>query len=584
MSQNPFEEIRSRLSVVEVLGSYLDIKHSGRNYRAVCPFHKEKSGSLMISPDRDIWHCFGCGVGGNIFSFVEMYENVDKKTALSILAKKSGVTLQNFGKDKSETQQQSQKTVDIYTQGQKYLGWASALYHQILLKILTDTASPITKYCKERGWDMATIIKFQIGYAPKNDFLLGIAITHKMNTDLLQAIGLIKKLDEKNILKDKFADRLMIPITDKNSFTVGFTGRVLPYDTNASRPKYLNSSQSQWFNKSGLWYGLAEHSFAIRQRKEVIIVEGNMDVIKANQVGLDYALASQGTSFTVEQLLILKRLTTKVLLAFDNDLAGVIASKKFFRQAVTLGFEVQKVIIDTQYKDLDDMLSANFDNLRGSLKTNLQTMPFLDYILSVDLQSLQSNDSGVQKQVLLDFLYLLAVCDPISKEQYIQKLMNITKFSKGLLMLELTKQPTEKIDIYNESSTVNSATQTLPDNLVNIHTIIPAITNTQIINLNWQKLVATGYDTDLVKLKLYFPLLQVICKPLQNYTDLQDYYNKNNEELGFISDRINQENADTKTAVSTTWQVINGFLDQNVGQFLMNNHLKDTYMLTKNNY
>ena len=560
MSQNPFEEIRSRLSVVEVLGSYLDIKNSGRNYRAVCPFHKEKSGSLMISPDRDIWHCFGCGVGGNIFSFVEMYENVDKKTALSILAKKSGVTLQGFGTNKLETQEQSQETVDIYSRGQKYLNWTSALYHQILLKILSDTASPITKYCKERGWDMTTITKFQIGYAPKGDFLLGIAIAHKMNTDLLQAIGLIKKLDEKNTLKDKFVDRLIIPITDKNNFTVGFTGRILPYDTNPNRPKYLNSSQSEWFNKSSLWYGMAEHNFAIRQRKEAIIVEGNLDVIKAHQVGLGYALASQGTSFTVDQLLILKRLTSRVLLAFDNDLAGVMASKKFFRQAVTLGFEVQKVIIDTQYKDLDDMLSDP-NNLTP---TSLKLMPFLDYILNVDLQNLQSQDSSLQRQSLIDFLHLLAVCDPITKEQYLQKLINITKFSKEVLLLELTKQPLEKIDNqpYLESQT--------PINK-------PTTTNAQIININWQKLVAINYESNLDKLELYFPLIQAICELLRDYVDIYDYYNKNIEELGFIKDRAKQETLD----MATIWQIINGFLDQNIGQFLMNNNLKDRYMQTK---
>lgn len=559
---NIFEQIRVRLSVVDVLGSYLNLKSSGRNYKAICPFHNEKSGSLMISPDKDIWHCFGCGAGGNIFTFVEMYDHVDTKTALGLLAKKAGVTLQA---QKPKTEQQiivEKDQTDTLTLGYKYLEWSANLFHQVLLKILEDHHHPVTKYCQERGLTKATILKFQLGYAPKDNLVLNLAIKHKLNTEILVQIGVINKLEEKNILKDKFTDRLMVPINDKSGRVVGFTARVLPYDNNPNRPKYLNSSQSLWFNKSELWYGWYEHSQAIRQKKQVIIVEGNMDVIIANQYGLDYALASQGTSFTVEQLQILKRLTNKILLAFDNDTAGIVSGQKFYRQATAMGFEMHKLVIDKQYKDLDEMLSSNLAGENTDVPT-IKTLPFLEYIFDQKRLELQSADTVLQRQTILDILYLLKVADSITQEQYLSKLSDITNIGKAILSQELTKQVGENIDYL--------ATNKEP--------MRPNVSNQQIILINWQTLVAVE-KSNYQQYQSIFELIKNLSPELIKYQDVQEYVTVNQKELEMIADSLANDIVEIKSII----QVLMSIIDQNINQLIAHDKLYNIYLQLKKDY
>jgi DNA primase len=556
---NVCEQIRGRLSVVDVLGSYLNIKSNGRNYKAICPFHNEKSGSLIISPDKDIWHCFGCGAGGNIFTFVEMYDHVDTKTALGLLAKKAGVQLQA---QKPKTQEQiviEQEHTDTLTLGYKYLEWSANLFHQVLLKILEDHNHPVTKYCQERGLTKATILKFQLGYAPKDNFILKLAIGHKLNIDILIQVGVINKLEEKNTLKDKFTDRLMVPINDKSGRVVGFTARILPYDNNPNRPRYLNSSQSQWFNKSELWYGWYEHSMSIRQKKQVIIVEGNMDVIIANQHGLDYTLASQGTSFTVEQLQILKRLTNKILLAFDNDTAGIISGQKFYRQGTAMGFEIQKLVIDKKYKDLDEMLSSNLagENIDTPI---IKTLPFLEYIFNQKKLDLQSTDTVLQRQSILDFLFLLKVADSITQEQYLTKLSELTNISKATLNQELSKQTGENIEYL--------ATNKEPNR--------PSVTNQQIVLMNWQTLMAME-KSNFQKYQNIFELIKNLSPELIKYESIQDYMNQNQIELEMIADNLANENVDIKSII----QVLTSIIDQNISQLINEERLYNLYLEIK---
>jgi DNA primase len=559
---NVFEQIRGRLSVVDVLGSYLNLKSSGRNYKAICPFHNEKSGSLMISPDKDIWHCFGCGAGGNIFTFVEMYDHVDTKTALGLLAKKAGVTLQT---QRPKTQEQiviEKEQTDTLTLGYKYLEWSANLFHQVLLKILEDHHHPVTKYCQERGLTKATILKFQLGYAPKDNFILKLAIAHKLNTDILIQVGVINKLEEKNALKDKFTDRLIVPINDKSGRVVGFTARVLPYDNNPNRPKYLNSSQSQWFNKSELWYGWYEHSMSIRQKKQVIIVEGNMDVIVANQYGLDYALASQGTSFTVEQLQILKRLTNKILLAFDNDTAGIISGQKFYRQATAMGFEIQKLVIDKQFKDLDEMLSSNLAGENTDTPV-IKTLPFLEYIFNQKQLDLQSSDTVLQRQSIIDLLYLLKVSDSITQEQYLTKLSEITNISRATLHQELDKQVGENINYL--------ATNKEP--------IRPNVTNQQIVLMNWQTLIALEKNNS-EQYENIFQLIKNLSPELSKYQNVQDYLTQNQNELEMIADNLANEKVDIKSII----QVLMSIIDQNINQLIAEEKLYNIYLELKKDY
>ncbi len=543
MNTNPFEQIRDKLNVVEVLGAYLDLKSNGQNYKACCPFHNEKSASLVISPTKNIWHCFGCGLGGDIFKFVSLYENTDKAGALRILAAKAGISLQK----KPQTNEQKQVQQEIKNQkeqGFKMLSWSANIYHQVLLQVLQDIKNPITQYCRQRGWSMETIIKFQLGYAPRGNFLLNLANTHGIDQDLLLEIGLLKEIGDSK--RDKFNDRLTVPIFDRTSRVVGFTARVLPYETNPDRPKYLNSSQNQWFNKSELWYGQNWHSTKIRQVKKAILVEGNMDVIMASQIGFDFCLASQGTSFTIEQLKQLKFLTYNIWLAFDNDSAGQTASYKLFLQAKKLGFEVYKVNIPSDYKDLDEFLQKEKP---VELKTNL----FLDNYLNHSIHQLQSTDSQVQKTSILQVLELISVCDAITQEQFLTKLSKLTSLSLSILKSEL--KPVEII-------------QKIPEKETNI-----MISTDNVILSSWQSIL-TQENLNNNKYISTFQLLQRIIPSLSRYIDINSYFVDNQAEIELIGE---SQNLDEENRL-LVWQKILSFIDKNVNKFIFDRLAGQIYL------
>jgi DNA primase len=552
MSSNPFEEIRARLSVVDVVGGYITIKGSGSSYKACCPFHNEKSPSLMISESKGVWHCFGCGLGGDIFKFVMLYENVEKKDALRILAKKAGVELEPLKPKTIEEKVIEKEKTSRFEQGLKYLDWSTKIYHQILLKIIQQRDNPITQYCLERGYDIETIKKFQLGYAPKGDFVVSQATQHRMSLELLLEISLLKKT-EQGQFKDKFTDRLMVPIFDRQGKSVGFTGRILPYDTNPNRPKYLNSSQSEWFNKSDLWYGWNLNASSIRQNKKSIIVEGNMDVIKATQSGFDYTLASQGTSFTANQLKSLKQITKVVHLAFDNDVAGRTSSRKFFVEATAIGLNVQKMIIPENYKDLDEAFNGGYKDFR--------IIPFLDYWLELHKLDLVSTDATLQKNAIVDVLDLFAVLDPVSREQYFNKLSAITKISQRTLQMQMSSvrlaQPPTPID-----STESNLSTT-------------QISKERLVQITFQKLSVTLDNYPL--LCNLFLLLRVLIVDFREFVDFDSWQTLNREELDLVKENLNSDSSAANLIL-----IIQQYLNSNVGQFLMDENLKRIYSEVNN--
>jgi DNA primase len=547
MSSNPFEEIRARLSVVDVVGSYIAIKGSGSSYKACCPFHNEKSPSLMISESKGVWHCFGCGLGGDIFKFVMLFENVEKKDALRILAKKSGVELEPLKPKTVEEKVIEKEKISRFEQGLKYIEWSTKLYHQILLKILQQRDNPITQYCLERGYDIEIIKKFQLGYAPKGDFILSQAKLHGMSSELLFSCSLLKKT-EQGEYKDKFTDRLMVPIFDRQGRSVGFTGRILPYDTNPNRPKYLNSSQSEWFNKSDLWFGWNLNANIIRQKKKALIVEGNMDVIKATQFGFDYTLASQGTSFTSNQLKILKQVTKVIHLAFDNDAAGRTSSRKLFLEATAIGLDIQKAIIPENYKDLDEALNAGYKDFK--------IVPFLDYWIEFYKLDLVSTDILVQKNSIVDTLELFSVLDPVSREQYLNKLSAITKISQRTLQMQLSG-----IKVLEPSVSALDATAEIRIN---------PMSKERLIQIAFQKLSVISDNYNL--LANLFLLLKVLLVDLRDFVDFESWQTINKDELELVKENINSDNSS-----ESLLQIIQQYLNNNIGQFLMDENLKKVY-------
>jgi len=569
---NVFEEIKTKLNLVEVLSDYVQVKNIGSTYKCVCPFHKDKNPSLVVSPEKGLWHCFGCGAGGDMFKFVMDFENISKKEALERLGKKAGVDLKQFQTAKIENKTAEGEAAEIeaesdFSTGLKYLDWVKNVYHKVLLKILNDRQNPVTKYCLERNLSQETLETFQIGYAPGGDFILKLAQKHGLNLQVLAEIGALKiknedqkTTKEKPIYKDKFTDRLMIPVFSKTAQAVGFTGRILPYDK-SGRPKYLNSSQSAWFNKSEIWYGWHLNQKNIRQRKQVIIVEGNMDVIASYQNGLNYVLASQGTSFTSAQLKNLKYLTSKIILAFDNDEAGISSGKKFFKEATSLGFLVQKLLIPKTSKDLDQWLQTMED--KKAIESHLKTKDYVDYIISEEEAGLKSGELQTQKQAILQVLDLLVAADQLTAEHYLNKLSLITKKSLQALNSEFKKL---KLNRTTFSLVVQkgSEIETKKDSTLLV---------------TWQNYVAeksqeVGSNEEKIHLENMFLLLQIILPELKIYTSLASYLETEKDILILISSENKKKEMDYEKLTQILLQKIN----LHYNDFLLDEKLTRIYL------
>jgi len=341
-SRSPAEEIKQKLDVAEFLRGYLTISPAGKNFKANCPFHKEKTPSFMISPERQSWHCFGCGVGGDIFSFVMRYENVEFGEALRILADKAGVELRRLNPAEYKY------TGLLYEINQA----AKEFFRKELEK------SPIAqKYLSERELKKETLGEFELGWAPNQPEALTF---HLLNLnyrpeDLVSA-GVSFKT-ERGAQIDRFRGRIIFPIHNHLGKTVGFTGRVLPQFDTGQTGKYVNSPETAIFNKSKLLYGFWKSKDAIREKGEAFLVEGQMDFLMSYQSGVKNAVATSGTALTADHLRALKRMCERLVVSFDSDSAGLAAGERAIELAEANDFQV-KVLNLGKYKDPAEAVQA----------------------------------------------------------------------------------------------------------------------------------------------------------------------------------------------------------------------------------
>ncbi|HWR71133.1 MAG TPA: DNA primase, partial [Dehalococcoidia bacterium] len=307
------DEIKQRLDIVEVLSSYVpDLKKSGRNFKAVCPFHSEKTPSFFVFPERQSWHCFGaCGTGGDMFAFVMRKEGVDFKEALNILAERAGVTVVQRKLDEGKSEADRLKEINEA---------AADYYHNLLFH--SSGGQRTREYLVRRGVSEKTMRQFLIGYSQDSwDSLRLELLKRGYHENELSAAGLLVEKEKEAGSYDRFRNRLMFPIRDAGGRVVGFGARAL----DDSLPKYLNSPQTLIFDKSSSLYGIDFARPAIRKENLVVIVEGYMDVIVAHQHGFTNVVASLGTALTEKHVGIVKKLTNRLVLALDADAAGEMA-------------------------------------------------------------------------------------------------------------------------------------------------------------------------------------------------------------------------------------------------------------------
>lgn len=365
--QSILDDILSRLDIVEIISSYLPLKRAGRNFKAVCPFHHEKTPSFMVSPDRQIYHCFGCHSGGNLFRFLMQYERMQFFEAVEVLAKKAGVTL-------PETKKCDAETENFVTQLYKVNELAALFYAQ---NLNSDGSSSVAKkYLAKRGIKEETIQLFKLGLAADRwNALIDHSRPKGVNLSLLEKAGLILP-KENGGYYDRFRNRIIFPIFDIKSKPLGFGGRVL----DDSLPKYINSPETPVYIKGRNLYGLNFSRDSIREKDFVVIVEGYLDFIMPYQEGLTNIVASLGTALTYEQIRLLKRYTHNVVMVYDADEAGQLATLRTLDMFVEEGMNVRVASLSEGY-DPDLFVRKNGIEKFQDKINDAQNL--LDYKLSI---------------------------------------------------------------------------------------------------------------------------------------------------------------------------------------------------------
>lgn len=406
ISNEEINEIRSRANIVDIISGYLQVSSKGKNYVALCPFHNDHSPSLIISPEKQIFNCFTCRTGGNVFSFVMKYENVSFAEAVSIVAKKVGFNLKNDVFVKSENKYS--KDYEIYEYAMKYY----------LNNINTTDGSKAREYLLKRGINETIIKEFKLGYSGSSkDTFYKLATNKGWDIETLNKLGLINKVNEN--VYDTFINRVVIPIENLKGEVVGFTGRIFNGEDNTA--KYLNTKETEIFKKSSLLFNYHNAKNYIRDRKSVIVVEGNMDAIKMSAKGFKNVVALMGVALSKEQIDILKRLKVPVILMLDNDNAGEEATIKNGESLINSGVDT-KVIRLSGAKDPDEYLEKfGIDAMQNNIDKAIKYIDFKIECLKKDKDLSNMEDL---------ITYVKEVINSINGEDDLTKEIILSKISK----------------------------------------------------------------------------------------------------------------------------------------------------------
>jgi len=537
------EEIKNKLDIKEVVGQYVKLQKAGANHRALCPFHKEKTPSFFVSPYRQIWHCFGCGEGGDIFSFIMKIENIEFKEALKILAQKAGVKL---AYEDPQVRSQKQRLIDINKE-------AAIFFEENLWK-----KKEVVDYLIKRGFKQETIKEFHLGWASDewrslSDFL----IKKGFKPGDIMASGLAISKNTK--IYDRFRSRIIFPIEDFSQNIVGFTGRIFQGKTPLKTirdiekiGKYINSPQTLIFDKSKILYGLSKSKNYLRSQESTLLVEGQTDFLMGWQAGIKNIVATSGTALTSYQLKILKRHNNTLVLGFDMDEAGEKAAERSIELALSKEFNV-KILRLSQGKDLADYL--NDKENKGNIKDLInQAEAIMDFYFTRAKNAGDKTNIDGKKAIASYFLpKIKKLINVLDRSFWINKLSRFINIPEQALEDELNRLSKEahKENIIDENeflyqfpaSQLQSRIDGIAERIISFLIKTPSL-----------KKEVSGYEE-------YFPEnFQKIFEVIKNISSEKDLGTENLKKVNLPEDLINQINqlalrADYETELLEKFQV-----------------------------
>lgn len=417
------DEVKSRLSIVDIIGARVQLKKMGRHFKALCPFHNEKTPSFIVSPERQIWKCFGCGKGGSVIDFVMEYEHMDFVEALEELADKAGVKLERRSADTPEAKLKH----ELYAINHL----ASEYYHYVLTKhALGEKAR---SYLKQRGITDKAMKTFALGYSPNSWDALSRFLRKKgYEPRLLEQAGLLVASPRGGY--DRFRGRVIFTLRDHRGNVVGFSGRLL--DPNAKEAKYINTSETPVYSKSAVLYGLDVTRDAIQKANEAILMEGEFDVISSFQAGISNVVAIKGSALTEGHVQLLRRYTERVIFALDSDVAGDAASRRGIEIADRAGLDMRVLTLPSG-KDPDEAVRENLERVKKALS---EAVPMYDYFIASALKRFDLQTPFGKRKISDELLPQLAgIENVIVQSHYIKKLAGVLDTSIEAVSEGITK-------------------------------------------------------------------------------------------------------------------------------------------------
>ncbi|HYN64359.1 MAG TPA: DNA primase [Candidatus Limnocylindrales bacterium] len=422
-------EIKSKLPVADLIGETVALKRAGSAFKGLCPFHAEKTPSFIVNPEREAWHCFGCGEGGDIFTFLMKRDGLDFREALARLAEKAGVELSERTAREDRRKRRLREALEA----------AIAWYREVLLQ--TPQGERAREYLEERGFTAATLDRFSIGYAPNNwEMLTKRLAARGFSADELTGSGLASPSNRGGVI-DRFRGRVIIPIRDSSGRAIGLGGRILP---GVEGPKYLNSPAGPLFDKSHTLFAIDLAKTAIRREKLTVIVEGYTDVMAAHQAGFENVVASLGTALTRGQIELALKYGEAIALAYDVDLAGDSAAREGLLAQLGADHSVSKVrlVRIPDGKDPDELIRGNPDAWRQAVAEAREVVGFAIERLASEAE--MGSVGGKRAFTGRVLAIIKAIPDPLERNFYVQQVAQRVNVDPGILAEALQREPARR--------------------------------------------------------------------------------------------------------------------------------------------